>query len=170
MPSLQNIQDVAQRRRLRRCHNPDARWQGRNRFLPLRRKQSLRLQLGLQLLERNLQPSGALRLDVLRRNLQLPAIFVNRHPSPHHHLHSVRRTKPQQPRRRPKHHHPNLRIPILQREIKMSGIRRPKVRSLALHPRVGVLPLHMRPHRRHQAAHRPHPPLRRREPESELIR
>src|SRR5712691_2336732 len=32
MPSPQNIQDVAQRRRLWRCHNPDARWQCRNRF------------------------------------------------------------------------------------------------------------------------------------------
>ena len=94
--------------------------QRRNRLLALRLKQPFRLQLRLELLERNLQRSRALRLEILRRNLQLAAVFIDRDPPPHHHLHPVCRAKPQQPRLGTEHHDADLRILVFQREIKMS--------------------------------------------------
>src|ERR1700722_3390524 len=127
MPPLQYVENVAQRRRLRRGHNPHPRRKRRHGFLPLRREQPFCFELGLQLLERNLQRTRALGFDILRRNLQLAAVFIHRHPPAHHHLHPVRRTKPQQLSRRSEHHYANLRAAILQREIKVPRIRRPEI-------------------------------------------
>src|SRR5262249_22913333 len=104
VPPLQNIQDIAQRRRLRRCHNSNPSRQGRNRLLTRFIKQPFCLQLRLQLFEGNLQRSRPFRFQVLSRNLQLTAILINRHAPARHHLHSILWAKPQQPRRRTKHH------------------------------------------------------------------
>src|ERR1700722_803697 len=170
MSPLQYVQNVAQRRRLRRSHNPHPRRKRRQRLLSLRREQPFGFQLGLQLLKRNLQRPRTLGFDRLRRNLQLTAFFIHRHPPAHHHLHSVGGTKPQQLRRRSEHHHANLRAPILQREVKMPRIRRSEIRNFSLPPRIRILPLQMRPHRGHEIAHRPHSPFGRTKAEPHLIR
>src|SRR5208283_6223143 len=101
---------------------------------------------------------------------QLSAILINRDAPAHHNLHAVLRTKAQQPRRGSKHHHPNLRVPIFECEIKMPRVVRPEVRNLTFHPDVAIFPLKVRAHRRHQIAYRPGAPLRRPETEPELIR
>src|SRR5271156_2064450 len=51
----------------------------------------------------------------------------------------------------------------------MSRVMRPKIRNLAFHPNVAILPLQMRARGRHQIAHRPGASLRRPETEPELI-
>src|ERR1700722_852458 len=127
VPTPQNIQNVAQCRGLRRRYHANSRRQRRNRFFALCRKQSFVLQLRLKLLERQLQRARALGLNKFRRNLKLAAVFVHRHAPAHQRLQSIRRTKTQQPSRGAEHHHANLRIPILQREIKVPRIRRAKI-------------------------------------------
>src|SRR5215469_15029814 len=99
MPPLQNIQDVAQRSSLRgrdNANTPGQRW---NRLLAFRSEQSFGLELGLELFERKLQRSRALGLNVLGRDLELTAIFVDGYAPAHHHLQPVSRTKAEQPRR-----------------------------------------------------------------------
>ena len=63
MAALEHVQNVAKRRRLRRGYDADTRRQGRDRLLAFGRKQSFGLELGLQLLEGQLQRTGALGLD-----------------------------------------------------------------------------------------------------------
>ena len=89
----------------------------------------------------NCRRARALRLHELRGDLQLAAIFINGDAPAHRNVQPVLRTKPQQLRRRPKHHHPNLRRFFLQREIQMPRIRDAQIRNFAFHPAIGILAL-----------------------------
>src|SRR5579864_1797401 len=51
----------------------------------------------------------------------------------------------------------------------MSGVLRAEIRDLAFHPRIRILPLDVRAHRRNQVAHRPDAPLRWPKTEPQLI-
>ena len=111
-------------------------------------------QLGLQLLEGNLQRARALGFEVLGLELQVAALVVDGDPAASDDLQAVLRPKAQQPRLRPPHHHPQLRRAILQREVKMSGLGRPVVGDFAFDVNVGEGALHLGAHRGHQFAHR----------------
>ena len=71
-------------------------------------------QLGLQLLESNLQRARALGLKVLGLKLQVAALVVNRDSSARDDLQAVLRTEAQQPRLRAPHHDAQLRRAVLQ--------------------------------------------------------
>ena len=103
-------------------------------------------QLGLQLLEGNLQRARALGLQVLGLKLQVAALVVNRDAAARDDLQAVLGLKAQQPRLGPPHHHPQLCRAILQREVKMSGIGGPVVGDFAFDVNVGEGALHLRAH------------------------
>ncbi len=65
-------------------------------FLARGVKQALGFELRLELLEGDLQRARALGLEILGRNLQLAAIFIDRDSPAQHHLHAVLGTKAQQ--------------------------------------------------------------------------
>ena len=138
-------------------------------FLAAGIKQPFRLELGLELLECDLQRARALGLKVLGRNLQFAAIFVDGDSPAQHDLHAILGTKPQQPRLRTEHHGTNLRVLVFQSEVQMSRVVRAKIRDLPFHPGIAVLALNMRADRRHQIAHRPYAAIGRFETESQLI-
>ena len=89
MTPQQNVQNVAQGGRLRRSHNPDPARQRGDRLLARGVKQPFRFQLGLELLERDLQRARALGLKILGGNLQFAAIFVDGDSPAQHHLHAI---------------------------------------------------------------------------------
>src|SRR5215813_9878797 len=122
MPPAQYVHNVAQSRSLERSHNADCLRQRWDRFFAFCREQTLCLKFCLQLLKRDLQSPGALWFQVLSRDLQFASVFINRHSPSGYNLHPVFWTKSQEPRRRPEHHDPNLRVLILESEIKMSRV------------------------------------------------
>src|SRR3984957_3756636 len=121
MTPFNDVQDVAQCRSLCRSHNADPRRQRGNWLLALAGEKSLSLKFCFELFKGQLQRSRALGLKIFRGNLQLAAIFVDRHASAHDDLEAVCRAESQQARRRAEHDDANLRVAIFQREIKMAG-------------------------------------------------
>ena len=126
-------------------------------------------QLGLQLLEGNLQRARALGLKVLGLELHVAALVVNRHPPAGDDLQAVLRAEAQQPRLRAPHHHPQLRRAVLQGEVQVPGFGRTVVRDLAFDVDVGESAFHLRAHGRYQLAHRINLALRRLESQPELF-
>ena len=109
MAALEHVENVAQRGGLRRCDNADARGQRWDRLLAFGGEQAFGFEFGLELLEGQLQRTGAFGLDVFGRNLQFAAIFVDGDASAHDDLQAVGGAKAQQARRRAEHHDANLR-------------------------------------------------------------
>ena len=101
--------------------------------------------------------------------VQLSAILINRNSTAHHNLQTVFGTKAQQSRRRPKHHHSNLRVPIFKSEIKMPRVMRPEIGNLPFHPGIAILALNMSTNRRHQITHRPYAAIEWLKTESKLV-
>src|SRR5262249_29673921 len=139
------------------------------RFFAFCREQTLCLKFCLQLLKRDLQSPGALWFQVLSRDLQFASVFINRHSPSGYNLHPVFWTKSQEPRRRPEHHDPNLRVLILERKIKCAGVGSSKIENSPCDPVLRVLPLNMRSARSDQSPPLPDPPIGWPERKSELI-
>ena len=156
MPAVQDVQNIAQCRGLRRGHNADAAGQRGNRFLAGSVEQAFGFQLGLELFKRNLERARALRFQVFRRNLQFATVLVDGHPAANHHLHAIFRTKPQQARLRAEHHDADLRTLVFQREVEMAGIMGAEIGDLAFHPGVGELALNVGADRCDQLAYCPY--------------
>ena len=85
-------------------------------------EQAFGFELGLELLEGQLQGSGAFGLDVFGGDLELAAVFVDGDSSADDDLQTVGGAKTQQARGGAEHDHVDLRVAVFQREVKMAGI------------------------------------------------
>ena len=126
-------------------------------------------QLGLQLLEGDLQRTGAFGLEVLGLELQVAALVVDRHPAAGDDLQPVLGTEAQQPRLRAPHHHAQLGRTVFQGEVQVAGSGGTVVRDFAFHVNIGEGALHLGAHRGHQFAHGINLARRRLESEPELF-
>src|SRR5215472_2883215 len=166
--SPQYIQNVVNCRSARRGHNTDTPRQGRNRLLTRLIKQPFDCELRFELLERNLQRASALRLQIFGNKLKLAATLVHSYSPTREDLHAVVWTKSQETRLHSKHNYTKLSLTILQREVKMSRLRRTIVRDLAADPDVGVFALNCSPHHANQVTNSENASLRL-ESEAELF-
>ena len=170
VPAAKNVQNVLDSSAARGGHHSDAPGQRWDRPLTTGFEQPFRSQLGLQLLEGNLECASALGFEVFCLKLQVAALVVNGESTTRDNLQAVLRTKAQQSRLGPPHHHPQLRRAILQREVKMSRFGRPVVGDFAFHVNVGEGALHLGANCGDQLAHRIDFARRRLEGQPELLR
>ncbi len=108
MPAAKNVQDVLQGSAARRSDQTDAAGKSGDGLLASLVEEPLGCQLGLQLLEGNLQRAGALGLQMLGLKLQVAALVVDGHPAARDDLQTVLGTETQQPRLSAPHHHSQL--------------------------------------------------------------
>src|SRR5215471_2749997 len=134
MTTVKDLHDVAQGGGLRGSDDADRSRQSGYRFFASGIEQALGFELCLELLKGDLQGAGTLRFQVLRVDLQLTTVFVNRHSSAQDHLHAIAGTKAQQASGRAKDDNADLRSLVLEREIEMSGVLRAEIRDFAFHP------------------------------------
>ena len=134
-----------------------------------RGEEAFGFQLGFELFERQLQGAGAFGFDVLGRNLQLAAIFVNGDAAANDYLQAVGGTEAQQTRRRAEHHDANLGVAVFQGEIKMARIGSPEVGNFAFDPCVGIFAFDVRADGGHQIADFPDAAVGRPKAESHLV-
>ena len=100
-------------------------------------EESLGGQLGLELLEGDLQGSGAHRLHVFGEQLHLAARLVHGDASAGDDLHPVLRTEAQQARLGAKHHDAKLRVAVLEREVDVAALGGTIVGDFAFDPDIG---------------------------------
>ena len=122
MAAAQNVQNISQSGGLRGSYNANTARQWRNWLLSSGIEQSFRLQLGLELLEGDLQRPGALRLKIFGGELQVAFVFIDGYSPAQHDLHPVLGAEAQQPGLRTEHDGANLGVSIFQCEIKVSGV------------------------------------------------
>src|ERR1051326_985508 len=103
MPALQDVENVAQGRALDRGDDADSRGEGRDGLLAFSGKESFGFELGLELLERELERPGAFGFDIFSGYLQLASIFVNGDASAYDYLKAVGGTEAQQAGRGAEH-------------------------------------------------------------------
>src|SRR5262249_23023621 len=152
-----------------RSHNADTARKSGNRLFTGWLEKSFGFEFCFELLEGNLQRTRAFGFQVLGRKLQFAAIFVNSNPPTQHDLHAVFRAKTQQACLRAEHDVADLRDTVLQREVNMYRIVRPKIRNFALHPNITVLAFEMGTGGRNQVPYRPDAAVGRLEGESKLV-
>ena len=107
------------------------------RLFALRGEESLGGELGLELLEGDLQGSGAHRLHVFGEQLHLAASLIHGDASAGDDLHSVLRTEAQQARLGAEHDDAELGVAILQGEVEVAALGRAVVGDFALDPDIG---------------------------------
>src|SRR5579859_4553589 len=158
MAARQDVQHVMQRGATGRGNDADAARQRRNGLAPRRVEQSFLRQPGLELLKLKLQGAGAHRLQEFSGKLKLAACVVYSDAPSGDDLHAALRAEAQKPRLAAEHHDAQLRVAILEREVKMAGFRRAEIGDLALHPDVGVAAFHGGADRAYQIGHAPDSP------------
>ena len=109
----QHLDDVAQRRAVERRDDPDLARQRRQRPLARRVEEPFRLQLLLQLLERELQRAEPVRLHVLADDLVLALRLVDAEPAARDDVQAVLGLEPQVADRRAEHDRLDLRAAVL---------------------------------------------------------
>src|SRR6266545_238612 len=157
---LQYLENVAQRRAVKRRDDADAAGQGGQRALPRGVEKPLRLQLLLQLLERELERAKAVRLHVLADDLVFPLRLVDAEPAARDDMESVLGLEPQIADRRTEHDRLDLRAAILQREIHVPRIPHFAVRDFSLEPHLTERVLNQRADACRQLADGVHVPHR----------
>jgi hypothetical protein len=105
----QDLDDVPDRGAVERGDDPDLARQSRQRPLARRVEQPLVLQPLLQLIERQLQRTKAVRFEMLADELVLALRFVDRHPAARDDAEAVRRFEFQVAQRRTEDDRPDLR-------------------------------------------------------------
>ena len=113
------------------------------RLLALLGKESLGGELGLELLEGDLQGSGAHGLHEFGEQLHLAASLVQGDAAAGDDLHPVLRTEAQQARLGAEHDDAELRVAVLQGEVEMAAVGGAVVGDLAFDPDVGKSLLQM---------------------------
>ena len=140
-----------------------------NRLFAFGGEETFGFELGFELLEGQLERSGAFGFDVFGGDLKLAAIFVDGDASADDDLKAIGRLEPKQPCRRAEHHDFDLSVAIFQSEIKMAGLGSAEVGNFAFHPGVGIFALDVGADGGDQVADLPHSAFGRAEGESHLV-
>ena len=136
---LQNLHDIAHGGAARRGDQTHALRKHGKRFFSLGVEQALGLEALFQLLEGKLQGAQADRLDVLDVKLIFAARFVDADGAAHGDVQAVFGAKLEARKLGAKADAANLRAIILEREVKMAGLRGVRVGDFALDEDVGEL-------------------------------
>src|SRR5579864_324250 len=167
--ALDDVENVAQGRGLRRGDDSDASGKGRNRLLAFGGEQALGFKFCLQLFEGQLQRARAFGLDVLGRNLQFATIFINGDAPSHNHLQAVGGAETQQASGGTEHDHSDLGVAVFQGEVEVSGVGGAKVGNFSYDPGVGIFTLDVSTDSGDQVADLPDATVRRAESEAHLV-
>ena len=136
VPAPEDLDDVAQRRAVEGRDDSDLARQGGQRPFAGLLEQALRVELLLQLLERELQCAKAVRLDVLALELIFALRLIDAKPPPCDDVEPVLERELEVANRRTEHHATNLRCFILQREVGVARVPDLAVGDLTLDPDV----------------------------------
>ncbi len=120
----------------RRCDDADTARKGRQDALSRGVEEPLLLQFLLQLLKRELQRSGADRLERFGDELKLAALFVDRDAATRQDVQRSLGTKAKKRRLPPEEHDGKLPLLILQREVQVSGGSAAQIGDFAFDPAV----------------------------------
>src|SRR6185437_11017238 len=158
MPSAQNVKHVLQGSTAARSDDADSAGQLRNCLFARLIEQAFSSKFFLELLKCELQCSGAERLQEFGGELKFAARVIDGDAPASDDLHPVVWAKSQQARLAAEHHHPELGVTILEREIQMAGLSRTEVGNFTFHPDVSVAALHGGTDSADQISHAPDPP------------
>lgn len=159
MTAAQDVEDVLDGSAAGRGDDANPAGQRGNGLLALAIEKPFGGELRLELLECNLQSARALRLEILRVQLQLSPSLVDGDATSREYLQTVLWPKLQQASRAAEHDDGQLGAVVLQSEIKVAGVGGAMIRDLAFNPDVGVLALDVSAYRSDEVVHRPDPPL-----------
>ena len=157
----EDLDDVADRRAVERGDDADAVGERGKRTLARLLEQAFCLQLLLELLEGQLQRAEAMGLQVVAEELILALGLVDREPAARDDVLAILGLERQVAHRRSVHHRPDLRAPVLEREVEMPGVPPLAVRDLAFDPEIAEARFEHRADRRRELRDRDHAPLAR---------
>src|SRR5689334_14941612 len=153
--AMQDVQQVAQGRGLRRGDDGDTAGKRRDRLFTGGIEQAFGLKPRLQLFEGDLQRAGAFGFQVLGGDLQFAAAFIDGDAAADDDLHSVVGAEAQQPGLGAEHHDTHLRGVVFQGEVEVAGLGGAEVRNLAFHPGIAKLAFQAGANVGDQGAYRP---------------
>jgi hypothetical protein len=139
----EDVENISNDGAARRGDDADAPWKLGQRFLALLGKESLGGELGLELLEGDLQGSGAHGLHVFGEQLHFAAGFIHGDAAAGDDLHPVLWAEAQQACLGAKHDDAQLGVSVLEGEVEMAAFGGPVVGDFTLHPDVGKSLLEM---------------------------
>ena len=137
MAAGENVENILNGGAARRGDDADSPGKRGQRFLACGGEEALGGELGLELLEGDLEGSGAHRLHVFGEQLHFAASLVHRDASASDDLHPVLRTEAQQAGLGTKHDDAELRVAVLQGEVEMAAFGGTIVGDFALNPDIG---------------------------------
>ncbi len=134
MPAAENLDHVANRGAVERRDDADLAGKGGQCTFACLVEQPLGLQACPELVERELEGSEALRLEMIADQLILALRFVDGDLAACHDLQAIGGLELEVAQRRAEHEPAHLRRGVLQREVQMAGVPDLAVRQLAFDP------------------------------------